>query len=98
MRCSVESHSVPHSFTAWGVGGDDSHTEKPFEILKVLASEPLSGRESRGHGHAFPREGTTLFQVSDSDVPVDSTHSLIHSRSIYQVALMGLALLAPEST
>lgn len=52
---------------------------KPFETVKVLASEPLLVKETRGHRRAFPKEGTTVFQISDSDVPVDSSHSFIFS-------------------
>lgn len=70
---------MPHSFAVRVLGGDDSHAEKPFETVKVLASEPLLVKETRGHRRAFPKEGTTVFQISDSDVPVDSSHSFTFS-------------------
>lgn len=87
---------MPQSFAVRAVGGEDSHTEKPFETMKVLASEPLLVQESRAHRHASKRGDRPLSSRFQTVTCLSTV--LIHSASVYLVALMGLAWSAAEST
>lgn len=64
--------------------------------VKVLASEPLLGQESRAHRHASKRGDRPLSSRFQTVTCLWTV--LIHSASIYLVAVMGLALSAPKST